>query len=175
MDKVVYLHGQPDPVTQFLRVGLSGHRRLEQRLSAGQLPLARIVIDAAAFKKQADLVAALHASGRELTLDTNAAELSCVGRYEGAARDAPWANPDGVLTPAHFGGSNELDVLGGIARFAVKHRLNRVHAPAHLLTGVRDPWLRVDLEATRKLRTLLDMEGGKAIAIDYPLLLPAAV
>ena len=73
MDNVVYLHGQPEPITQFLRVGFSGHRRLEQLLSAGQLPLARIVIDAAAFRRQTDLVGAIQASGRELTLDTNAA------------------------------------------------------------------------------------------------------
>jgi hypothetical protein len=175
MDNVVYLHGQPEPITQFLRVGFSGHRRLEQLLSAGQLPLARIVIDAAAFRRQTDLVGAIQASGRELTLDTNAAELSSVGKFDGAVREAPWANPDGVLTPAHFGRSNDLDVLGAVARFAVEHRFQRVLAPAHLLTGVKDRWFHVDLEATRKLRTLLDMEGGKGIALDYPLLLPASV
>jgi hypothetical protein len=36
---VVYLHGLPPPVAQFLRIGSTGHRRLEQFLAAGQLPI----------------------------------------------------------------------------------------------------------------------------------------
>ena len=49
MATVVYLHGEPDPITQFLRIGFTHHRRLEQLLLAGQFPVARVVVDAAAF------------------------------------------------------------------------------------------------------------------------------
>jgi hypothetical protein len=175
MENVVYLHGQPDPVSQFLRVGLTNHRRLEQMLLAGQLPVARVVVEAAAFKKQADLIAALRAAGRELVLDTNVAELSSIGRYQGAVRDAPWASPDGMLTARHLTGGNENDVVGTIARFAVANKIHRVHAPAHLLSGINDPWFGIDIQAVKRLRAMLDIEGGKGIPIDYPLLLPAGV
>lgn len=134
MASVVYLHGEPDPVTQFLRTGLTHHRRLEQMLLAGQFPVARVVVDAAAFKRQADFINALRTSGRELILDTNVAELSSVGRFEGAVREAPWANPDGILTASNLVGANERNVLGAIARFAVANGLQRVLAPTHFLT-----------------------------------------
>src|ERR1035441_2070676 len=175
MASVVYLHGEPDPIAQFLRIGLTHHRRLEQMLLAGQFPLARVVVEAAAFKKQSDLIHALQTNGRELILDTNVAELSSVGKYEGAVREAPWANPDGVLTAAHLTGANERNVLSSIARFAVANKINRLHAPTHLLNGVNDAWFKADLEATARLRAFLDIEGGKNIAIDYPLLIPNAV
>lgn len=174
MASIVYLHGDPDPVTQFLRTGLTHHRRLEQMLLAGQFPVARVVVDAAALKRQADFISALRSNGREIILDTNVAELSSVGRFEGAVREASWANPDGVLTASNIVGANEHSVLGAIARFSVANNLQRVLAPTHFLSGVNDPWFKTDLEATARLRALLDMEGGKGIALDYPVLLSNA-
>ena len=141
---------------------------------AGQLPHARVVVEAASFKRQADLVRGLKESGRELILDTNVAELSSIGRYQGSVRDAPWANHEGVLTPAHLSGihrANVPDVLSSIARFVIEHQIDRVHAPSHLLLGVKDEWFDTDLRAVDRLRSLLDREGGKDIAIDYPLLI----
>ena len=90
---VVYLHRPPAPLTPFLRVGNSGHRRLEQLLLSGQFPFFRVVIDAASFQKQSDLIGALRTNGRELILDTNVAELSVPGKFEGAVRAAPWGEP----------------------------------------------------------------------------------
>jgi len=154
---------------------MSGHRRLEQLLLAGQLPSQRLVVEAAAFQRQTDLISALRSNGRELILDTNVAELSSLGRYDGAAREAPWARRDGVLTPAHFTGANESDVLGKIAHFAVANGLQRIHAPNHLLSNGQDSWFTVDLRSCATLRRRLDIEGGKDIAIDYPLLITNAV
>lgn len=174
MPNVVYLHRPPDQITTFLRVGVSGHRQLETLLLAGRLPSERFVLDASAFARQGELVGALKAAGRELSLDTNVAELSSVGRYQGAAKTAPWANPDGVITERDLLG-NETLVLSQIAQFAVANGLHRIQAPSHFLEGgIKDPWFRVDLEACVRLRRLLDMEGGKDIAIDYPLLLTNA-
>jgi hypothetical protein len=176
MQNVIYLHAEPTPIAQFLRVGTSGHRQLENFLAGGQLPSRRLVVGPSAFAKQKDLVSALQEGGRELILDTNVAELSCLGRYEGAGQDAPWANPDGVLSPFHFGrGANEFDVVGKIARFAIENGVRRIHAPTHLLVGVSDPWFEVDRNSVEVLRQLLDAGGGKKIAIDYPLMIPNKV
>jgi hypothetical protein len=176
MDNVVYLHGQPQEVAQFLRIGSSNHRVLEQLLAAGRLPVQRFVVDAGALIKQADLISALRQSGRELVLDPNVAELSCIGRFQGAARAAPWADPTGPLTSAHFRTrANEFDIIGKIARFTVEQGIRRVQAPTHLLLGgVQDELFAVDSEACRGLRAALDIEGGRDVAIDYPLMISNA-
>jgi hypothetical protein len=147
---------------------------LETLLLSGKLPTNRLVLDASAFARQSDLFAALKTAGREISLDTNVAELSSIGRFAGAAKTAPWANPERVISRRDLLG-NEATVLSQIALFAVANGLNRVQAPSHFLAGgVKDPWFGIDLEACVRLRRLLDVEGGKDIAIDYPLMLTNA-
>src|SRR5690349_20584618 len=99
MANVVHLHKQPLPAAHFLRIGTSSHRLLEQLLLAGRLPLRRMVVEAGTFSQQKDLTTSLllEKSGRELVLDTNVAELSSPGRFNGSAKSAPWARPDGIL------------------------------------------------------------------------------
>jgi len=175
MSNVVYLHGQPAPVAQFLRIGNSGYRPLEQFLLAGQLPYRRFVVDAGVFNRQTDLISALQQDGRELVLDTDVAQLSVVGRYQGVAKGAPWADPNGMLTPTHFRiGNNEFDLAGKISRFVVQNGIKRVLAPAHLLSGSTDAWFSVDRAACEALRRELDRSGGQNVAIDYPLLTSSA-
>jgi hypothetical protein len=174
MTNVFYLRGAPDRIATFLRVGVSGHRQLETLLMSGKLPSKRLVLDASAYARQGDLIAALKRAGRELSLDTNVAELSAVGRFQGAVKTAPWARAEKAISERDILG-NEARVLPEIVRFAVANGLDRVQAPAHFLErGVKDPWFRVDLEACTRLRRLLDMEGGKDIAIDYPLMISVA-
>ncbi len=158
MTNVVYLHGHSHTLAQFVRIGAGNHRLLEHLLAAGSLPVRRFVVDAALVAKQTDLLSALRADGRELVLDTNVAELSVIGRFQGMAREAPWAVEKTVLTPAHFKrGANEFDVVGRIARFAVEKKFHRVQAPAHLLTGIKYQWCAVDLDACSALRRSLDI------------------
>ena len=83
MSNIIYLHRQPAPVARFLRV--SEHRRVEHLLEADRLPYDRFVIEAGWLAEQQDLIA----------------ELSAIAKYAGHARNAPWANPDGILTEAH--------------------------------------------------------------------------
>lgn len=170
-DNVVYLHGEPSPVAHYLRVGTSGHRQLETLVSAGRFNLARAVIDASCVNRQRDLLATIAETGCELTLDTNIAELSCEGRFGGAAKSAPWANPNAALTEDDFRRNSNRDLIGQIARFAVSHGFNAVLAPTHLLDAFPDPLFNVDRESTLALRAALDTEGGKQIAIHYPLII----
>lgn len=170
-ENVVYLHGQPNPVGHFLRVGTSGHRQLETLLGSGKMMVDRVVIEASAALRQQDLLAALAETGGELILDTNVAELSSVGRFSGAAKSAPWANPESVLTPDDLRPNANRDVIGQIARFAIKHGFHAVQAPAHVLDGSTDKLFALDCEATSALRRSLDSEGGKHIGIDYPLMI----
>lgn len=52
MADVVYLHGQAQSIAQFILLGASGHRQLEQILAAGRLPVERVVLDSGAFHQQ---------------------------------------------------------------------------------------------------------------------------
>lgn len=173
MTNVVYLHGQPTPIARFLRV--SEHRRLEHLLEADRLPYDRFVIEAGSLKEQLDLVSALKQRGHDLVLDTNVAELSAIAKFAGHARNAPWANPDGILTEAHLKPGSNQGIIAGIAQVAVKHGFARVQAPSHFLSGPRDSWFGVDLDNCAALRRALDAEGGSEIEIDYPLMIPNRV
>jgi hypothetical protein len=167
-ENVVYLHGQPDPIAHYLRLG-AFHRQVEKLLASGRMPVQRLVVEASAFAHQKDVVTQLAEAGRELILDTNAAELSAIGRCTGAAKAAPWAHPEGALRPEHFARGNSHDVVGMIARFAVEHRFDAVQAPTHLLDGSTDGWFAIDRETCLSLRQALDVAGGTRISIDYPL------
>ncbi|MGX9181976.1 hypothetical protein [Mesorhizobium sp. BHbdii] len=171
---VVYLHGQPKPVGHFLRVGTSGHRQLETLLGSGKMMVDRVVVEASAALRQHDLLTALVEVGGELILDTNVAELSSIGRFGGAAKSAPWANPESVLTPDDLRPNANRDVIGQIARFAVKQGFHADQAPAHVLEGSTDHLFALDCGATIALRRALDAEGGKHVGIDYPLMIKNA-
>ena len=126
-ENVHYLHPPPTSIAQFLRVGSTGHRQLEHLLSAGKLPPTRYVVDAASYDKQIDLIKALQELGTEIVLDTNAAELSTIGRYEGVYRDAPWARADRPLDGEDFIAGTNRSVIEPIAHFAVaRDRLERM-------------------------------------------------
>lgn len=167
---VVFLHGQPSAIGHFLRVGTTGHRQIETLLGAGRMPVQSVVIEAGVASRQAELIALLRESGRELILDTNVAELSCIGKFEGNAKGAPWATFDSPLTPDHFARGSNYDLMGKIARFAVQFQFDVVHAPTHMLAGSTSPWFVVDRTSCLALRRALDSEGGKDIAIDYSLM-----
>jgi hypothetical protein len=170
-ENVIYLHGQPKPIGRFLRIGSTGHRQLETLHGSGKLHVDRVVVEAAQYERQKELVGVLAESGVELTLDTNVAELSSIGRFEGAAKSAPWANPDSVLTPDDLLPGPNRDVVGQIARFAVETGFHVVQAPTHLLSGAADVRFGSDREAVIALRRALDAEGGRQIGIAYPLLI----
>jgi len=172
-ENVVYLHGPP-AIGHFLRVGASGHRQLELLHGAGRLGIDRVVIEASMVARQKDLIAALSESGVELILDTNIAELSSIGRFEGAVKAAPWSNPNAVLSPDDLSPTANRDVISQIARFAIEHRFQAVLAPTHFVQNSTDPLLSVDLRATEALRRALDRHGGQAIGIDYNLTIPNA-
>lgn len=167
-ENVVYLHGQPDPIAHYLRLG-AFHRQAEKLLASGRMPVQRLVVEASAFAQQKDVITQFVEAGRELILDTNAAELSAIGRCTGAAKAAPWAHPKGALRPEHFTSGNSHDVVGMVARFAVEHRFDAVQAPTHVLESSTDRWFVIDRQACLALRQALDVAGGTRIAIDYTL------
>ncbi len=166
------------PIGQFFRLSGSPRLLLEEALASGRLMrdgkciLDRVVVDGALVEKQSSLLTALVASGAELTLETNVAELSSIGRYAGAVRQAPWAVADRALEPADWDGARGYERISNIARFAVEKGFSRVLSPSHLVSGAHDPLFELDIAIATRLRHALDENGGEAVTVDYGLLLP---
>jgi hypothetical protein len=163
--KVRYLHPRPDPIGHFLRVGSTGHRQLETMHGSGRLSPDRVVFDAAWIDAQLDLLSVFQENAAEIVLDTNIAELSALGRYDGAVQRLPWANKARQLEL----GDSWPEIISKIARFAVSCGVHAVLAPTHLLQNSSDKWFALDVDLCETLRRALDSEGGRYVAIDYPL------
>lgn len=164
--------GRPPHVGHFVRVGFK-YRQFEHLLAAGRMPIESVVLEGGVVNQQGELISSLKEAKREIILDTNVAELSCRGRYEGRASGAPWADSEGPLTVEHFRRGPNYDIIGKIARCAVQNSLSVVLSPAHMLSDSNSPWLTTDRESCVALRRKLDAEGGRNIAIDFPLMIPA--
>lgn len=172
MSNVIPLRGGRAPIGHFIRIGTTGHKQAEDMIIQGRFPVDRAVFDACAIGRQGSLLDALRRRGSELVLDTNVAELSALGKYEGAASQAPWGLSARPLGPSDFHGDRLHEILSLISGMAVKHRVSAVLAPTHMLTGPDDPWRSIDVATTIALREELNRAGGQNIAIDYQLLLP---
>jgi len=164
------LHPQPSVIGGFLRVGHTGHHRLEALHAAGKLNFNRFVFDAAHIDEQIVLLKTLKSSGREVVLDPNFAEMAAVGKFESSVRNLPWANANATWKAGDFGRGSNLNPARLIAEFAIKHGVYAVLAPSHLVETADDPWWAIDRTLCEALRLELDRNGGSDIAIDYQVI-----
>ncbi len=77
------LHPQAAPVAGFLRIGYTGHRKLEAMLAAGRFPYRRVVFEAAHITEQDDLMKSSAATQRRRQLDdlSSVPELRRAGHF----------------------------------------------------------------------------------------------
>ena len=162
------------PIAGVLRVGHRDHGFLEDRLASGRLPYRRFVFDAAHIDHQLQLVEALKKAGHEIILDTNFAELGSVGKFKGAVSKLPWARADRPWTAEDVGGNRAAFLASQMADFAIKHKVDVVLSPSHLIEENQD-WLSRDAQLANALRIALDKSGGADISIDYQLIMTAAL
>ena len=174
MHNVVHLHKQPSRIAHYLRVGHREHVLADRMRAEGRISQIGLVFDACYVKAQAHLIQDLRDEGRELILDTNAAEQSVLGRFSGTVSDAPWARKASPLEKEDFKAGTNRSVLEPIARFAVANAFHTVLSPTHYLGGDQLYWLDLDRESCLALREALDREGGRAIGINYALILDNA-
>lgn len=162
--------GASTPVDLFLRVGESSYGQVAHLYAEGRLPIRRAIFDASKLRHQLSFLKTLRDDGVELILGTKAAELAALGKYQGWASGAPWA--DGALhLPSQFDEMRCREFASAIAREAVDRQFDRVLSPSHFLKrGVLDPWFSIDARLCHLLRESLDREGGSHIAVDYVLI-----
>jgi Fe2+ transport system protein B len=91
------LHPPSPPFAGFLRVGHTGQRKLEALHAAGRLPYRRVVFDAAHLGQQLGLLTRLKASGCEIVLDLNFAEMATEGGFRSGASRLPWGESGATL------------------------------------------------------------------------------
>lgn len=161
----------PTPAELFLRVGETHYGQVASLYAEGRLPVRRAIFDASKLKRQVDFIKTLRDDKVELTLDTKAAELAALTRYQGNPSGAPWA--DGMLhLPEMFDDARCQTMAEHIAQVAVERGFDRVLSPSHLLReGLLDPWFAIDKRLCAALRNALDRSGGTHIAIDYNLII----
>jgi hypothetical protein len=172
---VHFLHPQPSVIGGFLRVGHTGHRRLEALHAAGKLNFNRFVFDAANIDKQIELLKALKASGCEVVLGPQFAEMAVVGKFESGLSRLPWANPNAPWQASDFGRESNFNPARLVAEFAINHGVDAVLTPNNLVEAADDPWWDVDRALCEALRLELDLNGGSDIAIDYQVITTIAL
>jgi hypothetical protein len=164
------LHPHSAPLGGFLRVGHTGHRKLEALHAAGRFPYRRVVFDAAHIGEQQELLKMLKMSGCEIVLDPNFAEMAMLGRFGSAVAKLPWANPERPWEPSDFARGRNLDIAKLIAEFALRQGINVVLAPTHFIEPATSSWRPIDLRTCEALRHELNNLGGMSISIDYQLI-----
>ena len=172
---VHHLHPPSPPLAGFLRVGHTGQRKLEALHAAGRFPYRRVVFDAAHLSQQFGLLTRLKASGCEIVLDPNFAEMATEGGFRSGVSRLPWAHQERPWYPDDFGPRRNANLASLIAEFAVRHGANVVLGPTHLVETAADRWQSVDFSFSEALRQELDRLGGGAVAIDYQLITTNAV
>jgi hypothetical protein len=164
------LHKRTTEIGSFLRVGHTGHRKLENLVAASRLRFRRFVFDASHIEQQHDLLGTLQRAGCEIVLDPNVAETATAGRFGSSVSHLPWGNPDRPWQPDDFGRTKNLDTAKAVAEFAVRNNVDVVLAPAHCIESVPNQWLSIDARLCEELRHELDRMGGENIAIDSQII-----
>ena len=178
MAEIIELHQSSalrTPIGHVIRTGEASYRQLEHLHAEGRLPARAVVVDASKARFQREFIRSLRDTAADVTLDPKVAELSEVGKFSGSAKETPWAVEDDTrpLEPEDFEPGADTDLFGKIARMAAELGVTSVMSPTHFLRpGVDNVWLPIDCRSVEPLRAALDREGGRHVAIDYPLILP---
>jgi hypothetical protein len=165
------LHPTNPLLAGFLRVGHTGHHKLEALHAADRLGFSRLVFDAAHAAGQADFLRAQKAAGQEIVIDLNVAETAMLGRFGSAVAKLPWGNPDRPWAPDDFGATRNDDFAKRFAEFVANIGPSAVLAPVHAADG--EEWRSIDIRATERLRIELDRAGAKDVAIDHLVIIGA--
>ncbi len=174
MSNIVHLHRRPRQIAHYLRIGFREHVLADRMRAENRITQLGLIFDACYVEAKGDLIQDLRSEGRQLILDTNVAEQSVPGRFEGTVSNAPWARKDSPLERDDFKAATNRSVIEPIARFAISKGFHTILSPSHYLSGDQLFWLDVDVQSCEALRYALDREGGEHIGINYSLVLDNA-
>ena len=144
-------------------------------MSEGLLSVSGLVIDATLVQRHRQLLQEADVAGIPRVLDPRSFDMTSEqGLARSGVRNLDWAR--GAPHVAQQFSNQEIGIYSErLARFTVDLGFDAVLAPAHFLHDVPSPWLDVDRRLTVALRRALDSLRADAVAIYYPLGLPASV
>lgn len=175
MSRIRFIRPITDSPAIYARPGHNDHKLMCQLLSEGQGGVAGVVFDAAFRDEQKELLGAINQKNLWSILDPRVLELSTAGGFTDRRRALPWAGRR-PHTVADLEGAGGKALVEEIAQFVILNGYTAILAPTHYLArGYSDPWLKIDFNLLEHLRKALDRNGGKDIAIYYPLSLPTSV
>ena len=166
------LRAVPDPIAWYVRVGFNDHKMMENRLSAGDTRINRVVIDAAYLERHAALINALQSRQAEMVLDPRVAELTMPAGEKKSLQSLDWADAANEPDPDRYDAERVDEIASSIATVVIEQGCSAVLAPAHYLSDSDDAWIDIDVALTKALRDALDKRGGRRLRVYYPLLLP---
>ena len=163
------LHSVPEPLGLFFRPSRNDHHVLSQFLSEDRTGMSGVVFDAEHVGRQEELRAEVSHRNLEALLDPRLMELATLSGFTERRRALPWGGDRPHLL-SDLAGRRGQTIVEVLADFVVANGSTAVLAPTHFLAeGIRDPWLALDLDLTRRLRDRLDLRGATDVAIYYPL------
>ena len=157
-----------NPVGLYFRVGYNDHKTVSAAIATGKRQFSGIVIEAHRLDRHKEVLSSAEAATLECILDPCTQALAMPGGFTESLGELPWGLGH-VNRLRDYDTSKLLPLCTSIAKFAVTNRFSEVLAPTHVLSGPEDPWLKVDVQATRGLRAQLDRNGGKRIGLIYAL------
>lgn len=159
------------PIGHFIRLGDSGYKKNAELHARSLLKAKRFVVNGSRIGFQREDIRMLREGGAEVVLDPRTVELGSAKYCGGEAAKAPWAMEDGSALPQKFRAAGHVfDLHGRIARCAVDHQVDAVLSPTNLVSGdaFKTPF-DIDRAACLAMRSALDANGGREIALDYLL------
>ena len=162
----------PDPLGLYIRPEYRDQKALLEFLSSGNTSFSGFVFNPVYVEKQNELFEQVLNSEIDTILDPRTQESATPGGYTEKIGTLPW----GVERPHRT--DDFQGILGGrlitsIANFALEKRFTQIISPSHLLKNTDDPWLKIDIDMSIKLRNKLDILGGENIPLIYSLAIPS--
>lgn len=164
----------PDPLALYLRIGRNDHTEALALAAAGDLGCFGVVFDPIYVERHKELRDQVLSRVLHAILDPKTQQSATPGGYNEALGKLPW----GVQRPhmvADFVETTGRRLIAELGDFTLEHGFTQVLAPTHLLRSAEDEWLKVDIDATRRLREHLDRKNGGKVEIIYSLAITYAM
>lgn len=158
----------PEPLGLYFRVAFNDHKALVDAIGSGGLGFHGVVFDALNEDRHSELHDLVLERSRDAILDPRTQELGSIGGYQPKMAALPWATgrPHG---PGDFIEAGARRIADVISQYAIEKRYSAVLAPTHYIESANSPWLDIDVQSTKYLRTYLDRNGAQRIPIFYSL------
>jgi hypothetical protein len=164
----------PNPLGLHLRPGRNDHGEILNLIASGDAGCFGAVFDPTFADRHAVLREQITMHRLDAILDPRTQPAATPGGYTHALGRLPWGRGRPHAT-SDFEGIPGRRLIAELGDFVLTSGFTQVMAPTHILRAADDPWLPIDIQATRRLRDYLDRSGGGGVPIIYSLAISNAM